>query len=71
VARRRIEMMTKYEIIIHWSDEDQVFIAEVAELPGCFAHGTTQEAARASAQEAIRFWIETAIEFGGPIPEPS
>ena len=61
--------MTKYEVFIYWSDEDQVFVAEVPELPGCSAHGSTQEAALASAQEAIRLWIDTAREFGDPIPE--
>jgi predicted RNase H-like HicB family nuclease len=62
--------MSKYEVIIYWSDEDQVFVAEVPEVPGCSAHGATQEAALTSAQEAIRLWIETAREFGDPIPEP-
>ena len=56
--------MNKYEIIIYWSEEDQVFVSEVPELPGCAAHGPTQETALASAQEAIRLWIETAKEFG-------
>ncbi len=60
--------MYKYEVIIYWSDEDQAFVAEVPELPGCAAHGPTQEAALASAQEAIRLWIDTAKEFGDPIP---
>jgi len=62
--------MHKYEIIIYWSNEDQVFIAEVPELPGCMAHGDTQEAALSNANEAIQFWIDTAREFGRPIPEP-
>jgi predicted RNase H-like HicB family nuclease len=62
--------MTKYEIIVHWSDEDQVFVAELPELPGSSAHGSTQEAALASVQEATRHWIDTAREFGDPIPEP-
>jgi predicted RNase H-like HicB family nuclease len=62
--------MSKYEVIIYWSDEDQVFVAEVPELPGCSAHGDTQEAALASAQEAIRLWLESAREFGDPVPEP-
>ena len=61
--------MTKYEVFIYWSDEDKVFVAEVPELPGCSAHGSTQQAALASAQEAIRHWIDTAREFGDPIPE--
>jgi predicted RNase H-like HicB family nuclease len=61
--------MNKYEVIIYWSDEDQVFVAEVPELAGCSAHGTTQETALANAQEAIRLWIDTAQEFGDPVPE--
>ena len=62
--------MNKYEIIIYWSEEDNAFVAEVPELPGCAAHGTTHETALVSAQEAIRLWIETAKEFGDPIPMP-
>jgi predicted RNase H-like HicB family nuclease len=62
--------MSKYEIIIYWSAEDEVFVSEVPELPGCSAHGPTQEAALASAQEAIKLWIDTARDFGDPIPEP-
>ena len=62
--------MNKYEIIIYWSQEDQAYIAEVPELPGCTTHGSTQEAALASAQEAASLWIDTAREFGDPIPVP-
>ena len=62
--------MHKYEIIIYWSNEDQVFVAEVPELPGCMAHGNTQEAALVHANEAIQLWIDTAREFGDLIPEP-
>jgi predicted RNase H-like HicB family nuclease len=62
--------MHKYEIIIYWSDEDGAFIAEVPELPGCMAHGDTQEGALRNANEAIRLWVATAEEFGDPIPQP-
>lgn len=62
--------MNKYEVIIFWSDEDGVFVADVPELPGCMAHGATQEMALAQAQQAIHLWIETANEFGDPVPEP-
>lgn len=62
--------MHKYEIIIYWGNDDQAFIAEVPELPGCMAHGPTQEAALAAAHEAIQLWIDTAKEFGDPVPEP-
>ena len=62
--------MHKYEIILYWSDEDSIFIAEVPELPGCMAHGDTQEAALKNANEATQLWIETALEFGDTVPEP-
>jgi len=60
----------KYEIMIYWSEEDCSFIAETPELPGCAAHGATYEEALRNAQDAIRLWIDTAKEFGDPIPEP-
>lgn len=63
-------MTHKYEIIIYWSNEDQAYVAEVPELPGCMAHGDTHESALANANEAILLWIETAKEFGDPVPEP-
>jgi predicted RNase H-like HicB family nuclease len=62
--------MNRYEIIIFWSQEDDAFIAEVPELPGCTAHGPTQEEALANAKAAMELWLETAREFGDPIPEP-
>lgn len=62
--------MNKYEVIIYWSDEDEIVVAEVPQLPGCAAHGPNQEEALANAQEAIRLWVDTANEFGDPIPEP-
>ena len=62
--------MIKYEVIIYWSEEDQAFVAEVPELAGCAAHGATQEGALGNALAAIRLWIDTAKEFGDPIPEP-
>lgn len=62
--------MHRYEIIIYWSDEDGAFVADVPELAGCMAHGSSYEAALASAQQAIGLWIDTAKEFGDPVPEP-
>ncbi len=62
--------MYKYEIIIYWSNEDNAFIAEVPELPGCMAHGETPEKALKNAKDAIQLWIDTAKEFGDLIPEP-
>ena len=58
------------EIILYWSKDDQAFIAEVPELPGCAADGATYQEALARAETMIREWIETARELGRPIPEP-
>jgi predicted RNase H-like HicB family nuclease len=60
----------KYEIILYWSNEDQAFIAEVPELPGCAADGGTYQQAVENAEIVIREWIETAKELGRPIPSP-
>lgn len=60
----------KYELVISWSAEDGVFVADVPELPGCMAHGATPAAAGARAQEAIDLWLDVARECGDPIPCP-
>ncbi|RIK77676.1 hypothetical protein DCC62_09220 [candidate division KSB1 bacterium] len=62
--------MSRYEIIIYWSEEDQAFIAEVPELPGCAADGKTYKHALANAEIIIQEWVETAKELGRPIPQP-
>ena len=62
--------MPKYEVIIYWSAEDDAFVAEVSELPGCAADGKTHQEALANAEVVIREWIETAKELGRPIPVP-
>lgn len=63
-------MMHKYEIILYWSAVDRAFVAEVPELPGCMAHGDTQPAALENITRAMDLWIDTAKEYGDPIPEP-
>lgn len=63
-------MTHKYEIILYWSEADETFVAEVPQLPGCMAHGDTQEAALDSVNRAMDLWIDTAREFGDPVPEP-
>ena len=63
--------MSKYEIILYWSDEDGMFIAEVPELPGCMADGETRMEALSNAEQIINEWIETAKEMGRPIPTPT
>ncbi|MEA5467704.1 type II toxin-antitoxin system HicB family antitoxin [Spirulina sp. 06S082] len=63
-------MLIRYEMIIYWSEEDEAFLVEVPELPGCMADGETYQEAVQNAEIIIREWIETAKEIGKPIPEP-
>ena len=60
----------RYEIVIYWSEEDDAFIAEVPELPGCAADGVSYAEALANVDVIIQEWIETAKELGRPIPQP-
>jgi len=63
--------MQSYEVIIYWSSEDEAFIAEVPQLPGCMADGATREEALSNAHLVIQEWIETTKELGREIPEPN
>ena len=63
-------MTMKYEVIIYWSEEDQAFIAEVPELPGCAADGETYQAALQNVEVIMQEWIETAQELGRIVPQP-
>ena len=63
-------MMNRYEIIVYWSEEDEAFVAEVPELPGCMADGETYQKAISNAEVIIQEWIETAEELRRPIPQP-
>ena len=60
----------RYEVILYWSEEDQAMIAEVPELSGCVADGSTYEQALSNVQTVIEQWIETAQELGREIPKP-
>ena len=63
-------MASRYEIIIYWSDEDDAYIAEVPELAGCMADGSTYREALENVEIIIKEWIETAAELGREIPQP-
>ena len=63
-------MRTKYEVVISWSDEDHVFVAEIPGLSGCLAHGKTREQALASIQTAMDLWIDVARASGRQLPKP-
>jgi predicted RNase H-like HicB family nuclease len=60
----------KYQVILYWSKDDNAFIAEVPELPGCTADGKTYKEALGNVETIIDEWIETAREAGRPIPQP-
>ena len=62
--------MSRYEVILYWSDEDQSFIAEVPELPGCMADGASYREALDNIEVVIQEWLETAKELGRPFPQP-
>jgi len=62
--------MSKYEMVIYWSEADSAFVVEVPELPGCMADGESYQEAVANAEQIIAEWIDTAKEEGRPIPEP-
>lgn len=63
-------MAHKYEIIIYWSEEDNKFIAEAPELPGCMSDGSVQAEALQNIDKVIEEWIETAKLLNRPIPNP-
>ncbi len=63
-------MENRYEIIIFWSDDDDAFVADVPELPGCMAHGSSHSEALVHAEQAVQLWLETAHELGRAVPQP-
>ena len=63
-------MKLNYELILWWSAEDEVYVVDVPELPGCMAHGATRQAAIKNAEDAINLWIKTTKDDGLEIPEP-
>jgi excisionase family DNA binding protein len=58
----------EYQMVIYWSDEDQAYLVEVPELPGCMADGKTRQEALANAEIIVRAWIETTHDLGHPTP---
>ncbi|MCX6382101.1 MAG: type II toxin-antitoxin system HicB family antitoxin [Armatimonadetes bacterium] len=62
--------MIKYEVIIYWSRDDEAYIGEVPELPGCMADGSTMQECLSNLEQIAVEWIETAKELRRAIPEP-
>ena len=65
-----MEADIKYELVLYWSEEDEAYVVEVPELPGCMADGRTYEEAIKNSLIVIKEWIETANEIGRNIPKP-
>src|ERR1041384_3416612 len=68
--KRLRRLVSKYEVIIYWSHEDDAYVAEVPEVSGCMADGSSYQAALANAEVVIQKRIDIARELGRPIPEP-
>ena len=62
---------THYPVLVYWSAEDQAYLVEVPDLPGCLADGPTQAAAIANSRVVIQQWLELAQELGRTVPAPS
>jgi predicted RNase H-like HicB family nuclease len=70
VDKSSVDERFQYEIVLYWSEDDEAFIAEVPELAGCAADGSSYQEAIANVEIVIREWVETARELGRPIPRP-
>jgi predicted RNase H-like HicB family nuclease len=68
--KKVLDKILKGEMVVYWSDDDDSYVVEVLELPGCMADGKTYEEAITNTLVIIREWIETAIELGRDIPKP-
>jgi predicted RNase H-like HicB family nuclease len=62
--------MSRFQILVAWSPEDRVFVAQVPDLPGCIAHGRSEQDAFENARSAIELYLEDLSESGDSIPEP-
>ncbi len=60
----------KYLVTIAWSEEDQAYVAEAPELPGCATHGSSVKEASQKIEDAMETWMKGAKEAGYAIPEP-
>ena len=65
-----VAQMIRYEMIVYWSEEDNAYVVEVPELPGCMADGQTYQEAIANAEAVIQEWLQTAQELGRSVPVP-
>ena len=60
---------SQYSIVIRWSPEDQIFIAEVPELNGAKTHGASAAEAAEMVTEVAALWLDMARDLGWDIPK--
>jgi predicted RNase H-like HicB family nuclease len=60
----------RYAIVVFWSEEDAVWVADVPDLKSCSAFGNSPEEAFAEVQVAMEAWLAAARDAGLPIPNP-
>jgi predicted RNase H-like HicB family nuclease len=73
VNKTKAESLPKIEQYLYsvgWSEEDEAFVARVAEFPSLAAHGETQEDAMREIRDVVGFVIQDLTESNEPIPEP-
>jgi predicted RNase H-like HicB family nuclease len=61
--------MKRYAVIFEWAGTN--YSAYVPDLPGCISTGATRAETEANIAEAIQLYIDTLIEDGRPVPEPT
>ena len=64
-------MTQSYPIEVFWSDEDQIWIANIPDLPLCTGHGSTPQAAVEEVEVAVEAWLDAARTEGRSVPVPS
>jgi predicted RNase H-like HicB family nuclease len=65
------DLIEQYQIITYWSNDDNAFIAEIPDLPGCLSDGPTEAEARRNIRGIAQGWINRARYLGREIPRPT
>ena len=65
-----MKLRDQFQYNLYWGKKDKIFIVEVPQLPGCMAHGKTQEKALKNAKQAAQLWLDVAKKAHREIPQP-
>jgi predicted RNase H-like HicB family nuclease len=63
-------MTNRYIILVFWSEEDGMWVADAPDLKSCSALAETPEQAVAELRVAMKAWLDAARDNDLPIPEP-